>query len=361
MQLTFKQAREVIIQDMAVQLDRANKGKNPVLSIPMLVGPVGIGKTELVRDVTAELGMSELLEINCGDNSDPTDVAGMPVPSKDGSDELVYQITPDAAKACKSEITLFFDDVDKAPPGVQVALIGILGKRMFRQKRIVNGTVLVLAGNRVGDDVYSNELSESLRTRVTVIEMKADLKDFCEYGANTGDIDPCVIGYLQYKPEHLHLPSRGAHRFPTPRSWYEASATMGMYKEPDKIVGGMPNWKSIVARKCGEEVGNDFWAWFSIIAKINVKEILKTGAVAQQATDQRMSMYATVFAVASYLNRNGVEPEYKGLSTYLKGLEPEMRVAFLVQLQPRARDRIASLFPDAAGALMSILVKGSST
>ena len=90
---------------------------------------------------------------------------------------------------------------------------------MFRDQRVHPHTLMMCAGNRTDDDMYANQISESLRTRATIIEMKPDVVSFSEYATKTGKIHPMVIGFLQYKPEYLHRWIDGASRFPTPRGW----------------------------------------------------------------------------------------------------------------------------------------------
>jgi hypothetical protein len=266
-----------------------------------------------------------------------------------------------ATMACIAPGFLFFDDLDKAPPAVQGALLGVTANRRFRDKELHPGTLVMGAGNRLDDDIYANEISESLRTRMTIIEMMPDVLSFSEYGRASGDVHDVVMGYLQFKPEHLHQWKEGVSRFPTPRGWWEASQQLFAYDNPfeDVFKNGSPdNWKGIISRKLGDHVANDFWAWYKIIKSVNVTDILLHGrfAVTGDASEKRMQQYAAVFAVSQELNQNGVKPSYVGIDSWVPALDPEMRVALIVQLKRKVRTDIAALFPRGGDEMLADFV-----
>jgi hypothetical protein len=370
----YLQAKILVGRELKAQHSLAGKTAS-ALNVPLLLGPVGGGKTALARGMAEEHAMF-YAPINSGENSDPTDVAGVPVPSmirsllRDGTSSekadargqyMEWVLNRYATMACSEPVFLFFDDLDKAPPKVQGALLGITGNRMFRDRPLHPGTLLMGAGNRIDDDAYANEISESLRTRMTIIEMVPDVRSFSLYGTQTGEINPAFLGYLQWKPEHLHKWQDGVNRFPTPRGWWEASKQTELFPDPFEDVFGngvAENWKGIVARKLGDPVANDFWAWFEIISKVDVQGILINGTLPVLADPKktRMTQFACVYAVSQVLNKDGVSKKHTGLAVLVDSLEADMRVAFLVQLSGKLRADIAKLFPHVASTVMKDLV-----
>ncbi len=387
----YKEASLLVRRELTLQGELARCNSDQVLNVPLLMGVVGAGKTSIARNEALEMSLP-LCAINCGENSDATDVSGVPLPAmvrdllerstdptvsdneRKRSKQLYMEwvLNKYAAQACNEPVLLFFDDLDKAPPPVQSAMLAITGNRMFRDKEIHPGTLIMGAGNRIDDDEYANQISESMRTRMTIIEMEPDLVSFTEYGGKPSgltyelsmkaqQIHPVVLGYLQYRPDHLHQWKEGVNRFPTPRGWWEASRQFYYFDDPKKDIfrnGRKDNWKGIVARKCGDHVGNDFWSWFEIISKINVEEILTTGDVKTSSTDTRMASYAAIFAVSQALSKK-VSKKYVGLEKFISDLLPELRVAFVVQLSPGTRSKISSLFEGVADVMMSDIVKGA--
>jgi hypothetical protein len=384
--LSYNQAQVRVRRNLIIQSLLADTGEREVLNVPCVLGPTGAGKTAMA-EMEAETFTLPLRAINNGENSDPTDVSGVPVPTMirklmiEGTDGekreaqgayMEWVLNRYAAEACETPVFLFFDDLDKAPPPVQGALLGILGNRSFRDRKIHKHTLIMCAGNRIEDDMYANQISESLRTRATIIEMQPDVVSFCEYGTATGKIHEIVMGFLQYKPEYLHKWLDGVSRFPTPRGWREVSVHMKEFPDPfeDVFGNGMKNnWQQIISEKCGGPVSKDFWGWFKIIRQINVKELLETGKInkvmlvddEKKPVDKRMAQFAAIFAIASELNTRGVKKTYTGLdyifdSNNKDGIEKEMRIALSVQLSRPVRADIGKMFPKAANELMSQIV-----
>ena len=106
--MSFDYATTLELTRMMIQeqLRKSESKDDEVLNIPIIMGPVGIGKTSLFRQIADEYGL-RMLRINCGDNSDPTDISGMPVPSmmtktKDGKDGYMKRSTKRCGRRARS-------------------------------------------------------------------------------------------------------------------------------------------------------------------------------------------------------------------------------------------------------------------
>lgn len=365
MAYSYSEAKKLVLREVMMQIDGAKDADNiEVLGIPLLLAGVGVGKTSLVHEVADMVGL-DVIGINSGENGDPTDISGMPAPNRirDTDDDcyMEWVLNQSMHEACVRGVCLFFDDVDKMPGLVEGALIGLFGKRMSRHRKLHPDTVVIAAGNRVGDDMLARDLSESIRTRATAITMEPTLQDFTDYTlANPKKIHAVIPGFLAYKPEFLHQRREDVLRFPTPRCWAEASRQMfGVGATDDLLGNGKKNaWKVIVDLKCGEHVGNDFWAWYNVVSRVNVKKLLMEGVLEHNlsGTDTNMLEYAAVFAVTQELNTKGVKPTYTGLEQYAKTMRPEMQVAMVSQLNVAARGALATHHAGAADILMQHLV-----
>lgn len=367
--MRFKAVRELVRRELTVQAAAAATGELEVLNVPAIMGPPGMGKTSICHLFAEELNL-RLLVINCGETSDTTDVSGMPgarfEPLK-FADIIPYtewQLNAAAARACVEPCLLLFDDIDKAPPAVQGALLGITGARTFRDYALHEGTLIMLAGNRVGDDMLSNVLSESLRSRVTIYELSESLEDFSAYAESTKHIHPMIIGYLHYAPKHLHVMDPKTMQVVSPRGWRQASRHMFAFPDPMAKIPDVdqPNWHAIITAKCGTAIGNDFWGWYQVLSKVDVPSILNGTKVTQvtgEAKDVRMWQFAAVFAVASHLNAKGVRPADVGLQTFVDELKDEMKVALLIQMSSSSRNAFVKNFPSAAASVMKTLTSVS--
>lgn len=369
----YGDAKKEALQELTVQ------AKGGYLSVPCLMGGVGIGKTEMAVELAAEigdvLGDSLLFEtIATGEASDPTDTAGIPWvipadPNTAGSEKelkTLWVLNRAAFQACKMPTLLLFDDIDKATPLVVNSLLNVFVHRRFKDFTLHPNSVMMCAGNRAIDDKSANDLSESMRTRITIIEVEVSLPDFIAYGQReqkpgVPNIDPLLIGFLNYKPELLHAHQEGTYRFPTPRGYRETSTHMQYFPDPK-------GWKRLIERKLGVPAANDFMAWYNILSKIDVDYILEHGELkGQPSADpktppevaKKMAEFAAVFAVTDHLNKK-ISPNHKGLEKFCLELSPELQVAFLLQLQEPVKRAFRNNYTKAAGTIMGNIIKDSA-
>jgi hypothetical protein len=308
------------------------------------MGPVGIGKTAVVREV-AENWKLPVLELHIGEAADPSDITGIPVPQ---DNKILWLLSEMMMGACSTPTMLFLDEIDKGQPAIQNGVLSLVGKRSIRGHVLHPDTLIVCAGNRLQDDEFSNQLSAAMKSRVTIIQVEPNLKAFGEWGRDTNNIHPLVLGYLQYRPEHLHKVSAETPRFPTPRSWKEVSDQLQVEKEQLYAV--------IVGEKVGHAVGNDFLGWYEIVRKVDISRLLEEGIIDGVGMDAHALQYAAVFALCNKLNTTRIKPAMTGLPIFLELLSPEMQVAFLMQLQVSKRAEIASVFPGTATKIMNNLI-----
>lgn len=344
-------AAKVILR-RELELQKKYAHKRDALQIPGLLGGVGVGKTSIVYEVAKELGYKSIVKINCGEEGDPSELMGLwrvdSVGSLEGTrrkklksgehvDEAFtieyaeWLLNKRAARAAAGPVILFLDDLDKAEGPIQNALLQILGERRVRDQQLHRETLIVAAGNRTTDDIYAKPINESIKTRITFIEVKADIDDFIQYGYATGEIHPSILGFLAKNPELLHAKSE-ALRFPTPRTWREASLHFFTYPQADEIICTSPkleNWKDAVNRKCGPGVGEKFWAWHQILSKVDVQRILDYG---DYKPENQMAEFASVWAVLAELRTRKKLPKTRGLDLYLMSLSAEIRTAVWAQM-----------------------------
>jgi MoxR-like ATPase len=137
MTVTSVQARKALL--------KAFKAKRPVF----LWGPPGIGKSEVVSEITNELG-GLMIDLRMA-QMEPTDLRGIPYYNKDNGrmDWAPPVDLPDAELASKYPvIVLFLDEMNSAPPAVQAAGYQLVLNRRVGKYVLPDNVVIVAAGNR---------------------------------------------------------------------------------------------------------------------------------------------------------------------------------------------------------------------
>lgn len=359
----YSDAQKQALQELTVQWE------SKYLSIPALLGGVGIGKTDMAQELAIQ--MTDVINdalifepIATGEASDPTDTSGIPwvitVEDPDGDAtkkdyRVLWALNRVAYQACHIPTLILFDDIDKATNIVSNSLLNLFVHRRFKDFTLHPNSLLMAAGNRTQDDIHANRISESMLTRMTIIEVEADYEDFAEYAKRTNSIHPYLIGFLGARPELLHKHEEHVYRFPTPRGYREAS--LHMWKYPDDNA-----WADIIERKLGKAVRNDFLAWHKILSKIDVDYILQYGRVRDMPTgivEKKMTEFAAIFALSMHLNKkNGVQPGWPGIDAFVDWLRdsPELKVAFLLQLSQPARSAFRKMYKTAAGKIMADII-----
>lgn len=323
--------------------------------VPNVLGAVGGGKTELIQEIAGDLEMF-YNGINFGENNDSTDAIGVPSPEEDEDGNWMTAWYPNEQmyRAMKQPCLLHLDDVDKAPPPAQNAILSLLQSRMSRGQKLHPGTLVCLSGNRIDDDMYSTELSESFRDRTKIFFLDITVKGFTQWGVSSKLIHPMLLGHLQFKPDLLHKVFPEEMRLCTPRTFRRASDEM--FNEDRKL------WKEILTTNLGSAYANDFEAWYTIYQTVDIQAICTNGVgsnTPSDPTELRRYHYAAVFALAHHLNDSSTvisSSKQPGLPIFINSLKEEMRVAFLIQLTPSGRASLGQEFPQAAGKLMELLV-----
>jgi hypothetical protein len=242
-------------------------------------------------------------------------------------------------------------------------MLSIMGNRQVRSYRLHTETVICAAGNRPEDDVLARALSESMRTRMTTMELKPDLETWSAWGLETDTIPAEIIGFLRSKPSAFVGKSGDTSRFPTPRGWAEVAVDFKGTPDPLTDILGDPRrpaWRTFVSLRCGEPTAASFWAWYSIVRLIDVAELLATGRIVQSSAsktaDPVLQTHAAIFAITDWLRINAAKPAHKGIEVFVENLEAEYRVVFFISLTSKAKKQMEKHFPKALALCAQALV-----
>ena len=198
---------------------------NPKLasSIPPLMvwGPPGIGKSTFIKKTCEENDVG-FIDVRLAQR-EPVDIRGLPVPrdDKEGIDWIVSSDWPrPGVDGTPERGIILFDELTAADSTLQVAAYEfILDRRLGQLYTVPDGWYIVAAGNRTGDGAVARTMSSALANRFCHIEVGSHTKSWLDW-ALVNNLDPSVIGFIQYMPQKLFSMDGNTERgWPSPRSW----------------------------------------------------------------------------------------------------------------------------------------------
>jgi len=280
--ITSVQARKALL--------KAFKVKRPLF----IWGPPGIGKSEVVADVTKELG-GHMIDLRMA-QMEPTDIRGIPYFNKDLNkmDWAAPVDLPDEELASQFPIVvLFLDEMNSASPAVQAAGYQLILNRRVGKYVLPDNVVIVAAGNRDSDKGVTYRMPMPLANRFLHLEMRADFTSWQTWAVNKG-IHKDVVGYLSFAKQDLNdFDSKSSSRaFPTPRSWCFVSDLLNDDDDTDA-----DTILNLISGAVGDGLAIKFAAHRRFSGKMPNPIDILSGKVKDLAVKEISAMYALTIAM----------------------------------------------------------------
>ena len=257
-----------------------------------LWGPPGIGKSELVENITKDLG-GYMIDLRLG-QMEPTDIRGIPFYNKD-SGKMDWappvELPDDELASQYPVVVLFLDELNSAAPSVQSAAYQLILNRRIGKYVLPDNVVMVAAGNRESDKGVTYRMPTPLANRFIHQEMKVDFASWQEW-AVLHKIHKDVVGYLSFAKQDLYdFDAKSASRaFATPRSWSFVSELLDDECDNDTLT-------NLIAGTVGEGLAVKFMAHRKVASKMpNPLDILK-GKVKDLNVKEVSAMYSLVISM----------------------------------------------------------------
>jgi hypothetical protein len=278
--VTSAQARKSLLKAFQV--------KRPLF----LWGPPGIGKSELVEGIAAELG-GLMIDLRLG-QMEPTDIRGIPFYNKDtGKMDWAPPVDlPDAETAKQYPIVvLFLDELNSAAPSVQSAAYQLILNRRVGKYVLPDNVVMVAAGNRESDKGVTYRMPTPLANRFVHQEMKVDFASWQEWAVKNR-IHKDVVGYLSFAKQDLYdFDSKSASRaFATPRSWSFVSQLLDDEVDSETLT-------NLIAGTVGEGLAVKFMAHRKIASQMPAPADILAGKVKDLQVKEVSAMYSLVISM----------------------------------------------------------------
>jgi len=261
---------------------------------PMFLwGPPGIGKSEVVADITRELG-GFMIDLRLG-QMDPTDIRGIPFYNRElGRMDWAPPIDlPDAEMASQYPIVvLFMDEMNSAAPAVQAAAYQLVLNRGIGRYRLPDNVVMIAAGNRESDKGVTYRMPTPLANRFVHVEMRADFSTWQDWAVRNGEHKD-VVGYLSFAKQDLYdFDAKSSSRaFATPRSWHFVSELLED-EDLDDVTA-----TDLIAGTVGEGLAVKFQAHRRIAGKLPRPEDILSGKEKELQVKEVSAMYSLVISL----------------------------------------------------------------
>ena len=260
------------------------KHKRPVF----LWGPPGIGKSEVVADIAAELN-GAFIDLRLA-QMEPTDLRGIPYFNKDlGKMDWAPPIDlPDEEFASQYPVVvLFLDEMNSAAPSIQASAYQLILNRRIGKYKLPDNVVVIAAGNRESDKGVTYRMPAPLSNRFIHIEMRVDHASW-EVWATTNRIHKDIVGYIGFAKQDLYDfdPRSSSRSFATPRSWSFVSSMLYDNSINDTDL------TDLISGAVGEGVAIKFMAHRKISGHLPKPEDILSGKTTTLSTKEISAMYS---------------------------------------------------------------------
>ena len=285
MNAPINQNRTVTAVEGRRAIHRCFKSKRPVF----LWGPMGIGKSELIAGIAAEMG-GLTIDLRMA-TMEPTDLRGIPYFNKDTGTMCWAPPVELPSKELAAQypiVVLFLDEMNSAAPAVQAAAYQLVLNRRVGTYILPDNVVIVAAGNRETDKGVTYRMPAPLANRFVHLEMRVDFDSWHTWAVEHR-INKDVVGFISFAKQSLFDfdPRSPSRSFATPRSWTFVSELL---EEGDNDA----TMTDLVAGSVGEGLAVKFMAHRKIAGQMPDPTDILNGKVKELKTKEISAMYSLV-------------------------------------------------------------------
>lgn len=317
----------------------------PVRQRPiLLMGPPGIGKTQIMEQIARECGIA-LVAYTITHHTRQSAV-GLPFIRQrnfGGADrsvteytmsEIIASVYDKMEKTGLSHGILFIDEINCVSETLAPTMLQFLQGKTFGNQPVPAGWVIVAAGNPPEYNKSVRDFDLVTLDRVRRIDIEPELAVWQEY-ARANRLHPAVTAYLELRPQHFYKVENDVDGplFVTARGWEDLSVYL---QAADKL--GLPVDEAVIGQYLRHpDVARDFAAYWALYQKYQadygVEDILQGKGfdtvlerALSAAFDERMSLVSLLLAGlnARFANArrtdDATEACYRQLRAYRRAL-----------------------------------------
>lgn len=244
--VNIRQAKEALAQSVDMYFSQDAQGNwrlsrhraRPVC----LMGPTGIGKTEIVRQVAEEKGLA-FLSYSVTHHTRQSAIGlprlterhidGKPVCVTEYTlSEIIAEVWRTMEETGKDRGILFLDEFNCASETLRPAMLQLLQSKTFGPHALPEGWMLVLAGNPGEYNASASSLDPVMADRLRLLWLAPDYPAWRAYMTERG-IHPMVLSFLDDHRSYFYVFEKGAEGtgLVTARGWEDLSVLLKMMEE----------------------------------------------------------------------------------------------------------------------------------
>ena len=239
-----------------------------------LMGPPGIGKTAIVRQVAEELDVG-LVSYSITHHTRQSALGLPEIVRKeyDGHEydvseytmsEIIASVYDVMADTGLREGILFLDEVNCVSETLTPSMLQFLQFKTFGKHRVPDGWIIVTAGNPVEFNRNAREFDIVTWDRLKRVDIEADFDAWKVYAYST-EMHASVITYLEARRGNFCKieNSVDGRKFVTPRSWSDLSRIIRVYEQL-----GIDVERKLIGQYIQDtEIADDFASYYDLYAK----------------------------------------------------------------------------------------------
>ncbi len=239
--MDIKKAKKEIINTVKAYLMKDSSGEYKIPAIRqrplLLIGPPGIGKTQVMEQVAREL-KTGLVAYTITHHTRQSAV-GLPFIKEEEFNGVKYSVTEytmsEIIASVYSKIRdsglkegiLFIDEINCVSETLAPTMLQFLQCKTFGNRKIPEGWIIVAAGNPQEYNRSVHEFDMVTLDRVRKIEIEAEYSVWSEY-ARENRINPAILSYLELRPANFYKAEADVDglQFVTARGWEDLSCLL---------------------------------------------------------------------------------------------------------------------------------------